>query len=58
MMRNAGLGLLLAIVAFPDAGVDVAVLLFVVIEVSLRVVGLFIGWTMIPSMPTLRSRKS
>jgi bile acid:Na+ symporter, BASS family len=58
MMRNAGLGLLLAIVAFPDAGVDVAVLLFVVIEVSLRVVGLLIGWTMIPSMPTLRSRKS
>ena len=58
MMRNAGLGLLLAIVAFPDSGVDVAVLVFVVIELSLRLVRLLIGWTMVPSMPTLRSRKS
>src|SRR5262249_45063118 len=58
MMRNIGLGLLLAIVAFPDAGVDVAILLFVIVEVALRVVWLVIGWNMIPSMPTLRSGKS
>ena len=58
MMRNAGLALLLAIVTFPDTSVDVAVLVFVVIEVSVRVVRLLITWTMVPSMPTLRSRKS
>jgi bile acid:Na+ symporter, BASS family len=58
MMRNAGLGLLLAIVAFPDSGVDVAVLVFVLIEISFRVVRLLIGWTVVPSMPTLPSRKS
>ena len=57
-MRNAGLSLLLAIVAFPDRGVDVAVLLFVVIEVSLRLVRLLIGWMAVPSTPTLRSGKS
>ena len=58
MMRNVGLALVLAIVAFPDAGVDVAVLLFVIIDVCLRVVRPLIGWTVVPSMPTLRSRKS
>jgi hypothetical protein len=50
--------LLLAIVAFPDSGVDVAVLVFVLIEISFRVVRLLIGWTVVPSMPTLPSRKS
>ena len=58
MMRNVGLALVLAIVAFPDAGVDVAVLLFIVIDVCLRVARPLIGWTIVPSMPTLRSRKS
>jgi bile acid:Na+ symporter, BASS family len=57
MMRNVGLGLLLAIVAFPNAGVDVAIVLFVVIELALRAVWLIIGWNMVPSIPTLRSGK-
>jgi hypothetical protein len=35
-MRNGGLGLLLAIATFPDTGVDVAVLLFVVVAAALR----------------------
>lgn len=58
MMRNVGLALVLAIVAFPEAGVDVAVLLFVVIDICLRVARPLLGWTAVPSMPTLRSRKS
>jgi len=57
MIRNVGLGLLLAIVAFPNAGVDVAIVLFVVIELALRAVWLIIGWNMVPSIPTLRSGK-
>jgi len=58
IMRNVGLSLLLAIVAFPDAGVDVAVLLFAGIEVSLRLVWLLIGSTAVSSVATLGSRKS
>jgi hypothetical protein len=59
VMRNVGLSLLLAIVAFPDAGVDVAVLLFVVAAITARLLWRLAGWTSVPSMPaaTGSSRK-
>ncbi len=37
-MRNAGLGLVVAIVSFPQTGVDVVVLVFVVVELTVRLV--------------------
>jgi predicted Na+-dependent transporter len=49
-MRNARLSLLVAMVSFPDSGVAVAVLLFVVVEVSVRLLGTLIGPTIVPSM--------
>jgi BASS family bile acid:Na+ symporter len=36
-MRNAGLSLVVAIVSFPDAPVDVVVIVFIVVELALRV---------------------
>ena len=60
VMRNVGLSLLLAIVTFPNAGVDVAVLLFAVVAVVLRLLGLLFGRTIVPSVPALSrwSRKA
>jgi BASS family bile acid:Na+ symporter len=50
-MRNIGLSLLLAIVSFPDAGVDVAVLVFVLVDTALRLVTVLVGSVMMPSIP-------
>lgn len=50
-MRNIGLSLLLAIVSFPDAGVDVAVLVFVLVDTALRLLTVLVGSAMMPSMP-------
>lgn len=58
VMRNAGLALVLAIVTFPNAPVDVVVVLFVVVELALRLLRGLIGWRVIPPMGMLRSRKS
>jgi bile acid:Na+ symporter, BASS family len=51
VMRNVGLSLLLAIVAFPDAGVDVAVLLFVVAAIAARLLWRLFGSASVPSIP-------
>jgi len=58
VMRNAGLALLLAIVTFPNTAVDLVVVLFVVVELALRLLRGLIGWRVIPPMGMLGSRKS
>jgi BASS family bile acid:Na+ symporter len=58
IMRNAGLSLFLAIVTFPNAAVDLIIVLFVVLELATRLLRVLIDWTVIPSMAMLRSRKS
>jgi BASS family bile acid:Na+ symporter len=57
--RNIGLSLLLAIVSFPDAGADVAVLVFVVVGTALRLLAVLAGsTTMSPvPIPSRRDRK-
>jgi BASS family bile acid:Na+ symporter len=50
-MRNVGLGLLLAIAGFPNTGVDVAVLLFAVVETTLRAMAILAAWRMMPADP-------
>jgi BASS family bile acid:Na+ symporter len=55
--RNVGLSLMLAMVAFPNAAVDLAVLVFVVVDLSIRLLRLLTAWTGVPSMATLWSRR-
>ena len=54
--RNVGLSLLLAIVSFPDAGVAIAVVLYVVVDAALRLFAMLVGGVSVPSVAMLHRR--
>jgi bile acid:Na+ symporter, BASS family len=54
--RNVGLSLLLAIVSFPDTGVAVAVVLYVVVDAVLRLLAMLVGGVSVPSVAMLHRR--
>jgi len=55
-MRNVGLSLLLAIVSFPDTGVAVAVVLYVLVDAALRLLATLVGGVSVPSVAMLHRR--